>query len=225
MKRSDSIYIMSYLKNLLSLSFRGAERRGISFFTSKRRTRFSASLRMTIDKCRFAVSRTAGNIFRFFFMVFLLISAGTQTNAQVTAETSKAGNFNQGIYGLGFSGGAASGVGVSLRYHTVDRSSFQIVGGVFRPKSSDTFVSIGVEFQRDLVRGNTNRYYFAAASSYIYNGDSTNIIEAPFRAGAGLGGEFLVQEGVHFSFQALFTYFSDGTILPLPQLSFHYYFY
>ncbi len=146
-------------------------------------------------------------------------------SAQVTAETSKGANFNQGIYGLGFSGGAASGVGVSLRYHTIGLSSYQLVGGVFRPKSSDTFVSIGGEFQRDLVRSNSSRYYFAASTAYIYNGDSTNIIVAPFRAGAGLGGEFLVQEGVHFSFQALFTYFSDGTILPLPQLSFHYYFY
>ena len=160
-----------------------------------------------------------------FILVILLSVAMLPMNAQVTAQTSRGENFNQGIYGLGFSGGAASGVGVSLRYHLVDKSSFQIVGGIFRPKSTDTFVSLGAEYQRDLVRSNSSRYYFCVASSYIYNGDSTNSVVAPFRAGTGLGGEFLVQEGVHFTFQALFTYFSDGTILPLPQLSFHYYFY
>jgi len=41
----------------------------------------------------------------------------------------------------------------------------------------------------------------------------------------GVGGEFLVTPGLHATTELFFTYFTDGTILPLPQLGFHYYFY
>lgn len=146
-------------------------------------------------------------------------------NAQVTATTSKGETFNSGIYGLGFSGGASSGAGVSVRYHTVGKSSYQFVGGVFRPKSSNTFISLGAEYQYDLIRGTSSRFFSEFATSYLYNGSGGNNYAAPWRAGLGLGGEFSIQEGVHITFQALFTYFSDGTILPLPQAAFHYYFY
>ncbi len=43
------VIYLRHLKNLTSMSFRGAERRGISLFYSKIKTRFFASLRMTID--------------------------------------------------------------------------------------------------------------------------------------------------------------------------------
>jgi hypothetical protein len=161
----------------------------------------------------------------FGFFVLLLVSFSV-SSAQVTATNSKSENFNSGITGLGFSGGTASGVGVSFRYHSTTKASFQIVGGVFRPQTSETFGSIGFEYQHDLVRSNASRFFAAGASSYLFNGTGeTNTYAGPFRAGAGLGGEFSIQEGVHFTFEALFTYFSDGTILPLPQLAFHYYFY
>lgn len=160
------------------------------------------------------------------FSTFVCLALLCNVNfAQVTATSAKGEAFNSGIYGLGFSGGAASGAGVSLRYHTTGKTSYQFVGGVFRPKSSDTFISLGLEFQNDLIRSNSSRFYAAGASSYMYNGSGVNGYSAPWRAGIGLGGEFSIQEGVHFTFEALFTYFSDGTILPLPQLAFHYYFY
>lgn len=145
--------------------------------------------------------------------------------AQVAVSTVKGEAFGNSIYGLGFSGGPASGVGISYRYHTEGKSSLQAVFGVFKPKNTDTFYSFGAEFQQDLTRSNTARFFFGGASSYIYNGSGGNKYAAPFRFGAGLGGEFLLQDAVHFTFQGLFTYFSDGTILPLPQLSIHYYFY
>ena len=157
------------------------------------------------------------------FLMMIVLSEAAQT--QVTAQSAKGENFNSAIYGLGFSGGPASGAGVSLRYHMTGKSSFQFVGGVFRPKSSDTFISLGLEYQNDLIRGNSSRFFFGTATSYLFNGEGNNSYEAPWRAGMGLGGEFSIQEGVHFTFEALFTYFSDGTILPLPQLAFHYYFY
>ncbi len=155
-------------------------------------------------------------------LMFVLISP---THAQVAVSNVKGDAFGRSIYGLGFSGGPASGIGFSFRYHTEGKSSLQAIVGIFKPKNTDTFYSFGAEFQQDLTRSNSARFFFGAASSYNYNGAAGNKYTAPFRLGAGLGGEFLLQDAVHFSFQGLFTYFSDGTILPLPQLAVHYYFY
>ncbi|MFA5833220.1 MAG: hypothetical protein WDA22_07065 [Bacteroidota bacterium] len=145
--------------------------------------------------------------------------------AQVAVSSVKGDAFGKNIYGLGFSGGPASGIGLSYRYHTEGKTSLQAILGIFKPKNTDTFYSFGAEFQQDLTRSNAARFFFGAASSYIYNGSGGNKYTAPFRFGAGLGGEFLLQDAVHLTFQGLLTYFSDGTMLPLPQLSFHYYFY
>lgn len=149
----------------------------------------------------------------------------SQSYAQVAVSNVKGDAFGNSVHGLGFSGGPASGVGISYRYHTEGNVSLQGIIGVFKPKSTDTFSSFGLELQQDLTRSNSARFYIAAAASYFYNGTDSNKYSAPFRSGIGLGGEFLMQDAVHFSFQGLFTYFSDGTILPLPQLAIHYYFY
>jgi hypothetical protein len=145
--------------------------------------------------------------------------------AQVAVSNAKSEAFGNSVHGLGFSGGAVSGVGFSYRYHTAGKSSIQGVIGIFKPKTTDTFYSLGAEFQQDLTRTNSARFFFGVASSFIYTGSGANNYAAPFRAGVGLGGEFLLQDAVHFTFEGLFTYFSDGTILPLPQLAIHYYFY
>lgn len=158
-------------------------------------------------------------------LCMLMILYISPSRSQVAVSNVKGEAFDQSVHGLGFSGGPASGVGISYRYHLASKSSLQGVFGVFKPKSSDTFYSFGTEFQQDLTRSSSARFFFAGASSYIYNGTGANNYSAPFRAGIGLGGEFLLQDAVHFSFQGLFTYFSDGTILPLPQMSIHYYFY
>lgn len=157
--------------------------------------------------------------------VFLILIAVSPLNAQVMVSNVKGGTFEQGVHGIGFSGGPASGVGISYRYHTDGKASLQGVIGVFKPKTSNTLYSFGAEYQQDLTRSNSARFFFDGASSYIYNGAGVNNYSAPFRFGLGLGGEFLLQDAVHFTFQGLFTYFSDGTILPLPQLAIHYYFY
>lgn len=161
----------------------------------------------------------------FKIIIGVLLINVQQLYSQVSVSTVKGEAFGRSIYGLGFSGGPASGVGFSYRFHTEGKSSYQAIVGVFKPKNTDTFYSFGAEFQQDLTRSNSARFFFGAASSYFYNGSGINRYTAPFRIGAGLGGEFLMQDAVHFTFQGLFTYFSDGTILPLPQLSIHYYFY
>lgn len=157
--------------------------------------------------------------------VFFLIVSSTQIFSQVAVSSVRGDAFGQSVHGLGFSGGFASGIGFSYRYHMEGKASLQGVVGVFKPKSTDTFYSFGIEFQQDLTRSNSARFFFAGATSYFYNGTGVNNYMAPFRAGMGLGGEFLLQDAVHLTFQGLFTYFSDGTILPLPQLAVHYYFY
>jgi len=162
---------------------------------------------------------------KLFTVIILLVTIYLQTNAQVAASSVKGDAFGHGIHGLGFSGGAASGVGISYRYHMQGNSSLQGIVGVFKPKTTDTFYSFGTEFQQDLTRSNSARFFVGVAASYVYNGSGSNNYTAPFRAGIGLGGEFLVQDALHFTFEGLFTYFSDGVILPLPQLAIHYYFY
>ena len=160
-----------------------------------------------------------------FLILFGFILLSSSLKAQVTASSVKGESFGQSVYGLGFSGGPASGLGISCRYHTSGKNSLQAIFGIFKPKTSDTFYSFGAEYQYDLTRSNSARFFYVLASSYNYNGSGSNNYDAPFRAGTGLGGEFLVQDALHISFEGLFTYFSDGTILPLPQLSFHYYFF
>lgn len=159
----------------------------------------------------------------YLFCITLIVT--TMSYAQVAVSNVKGDAFGKSVYGLGFSGGPASGIGGSYRYHTEGKSSLQAVFGIFKPKNTDTFYSFGAEFQQDLTRSNSARFFFGMASSFIYNGSGGNKYSAPYRFGAGLGGEFLLQDAVHFTFEGLFTYFSDGTILPLPQLAIHYYFY
>ncbi|NUN69649.1 MAG: hypothetical protein HUU02_08060 [Bacteroidetes bacterium] len=154
-----------------------------------------------------------------------ILSVPLLSSAQVAVTSVKGESFGKSVYGLGFSGGPASGIGISYRYHSEGKASLQGVLGIFKPKNTDTFYSFGAEYQQDLTRSNSARFFFGAATSFFFNGSDVNRYAAPFRFGAGLGGEFLLQEGVHMTFQGLFTYFSDGTILPLPQLSIHYYFY
>jgi hypothetical protein len=159
-------------------------------------------------------------------VVFILIIGIHQSgNAQVAVSSAKGDAFGTTVNGLGFSGGTASGVGFSYRYHTAGKISLQGIIGIFRPKTTDTFYSFGVECQNDLTRSDVARFFVGAASCYTYNGSGFNKYSAPFRAGIGLGGEFLVQDALHVTLEGMFTYFSDGTILPLPQLAFHYYFY
>ncbi len=158
-------------------------------------------------------------------LFLLLLLSLNSTQAQVAVANVKGDAFGKSVYGLGFSIGPASGAGVSYRLHTEGKSSLQAVLGVFKPKNTDTFYSFGVEFQQDLTRSSSARFFFGAASSYYYNGAGGNRYDAPFRFGAGLGGEFLLQDAVHISFQGLLTYFSDGSILPMPQVAVHYYFY
>ena len=158
-------------------------------------------------------------------IILMLCCFTAVTHAQVAASSPKGNEFGTSLHGLGFSGGPASGAGISYRFHPEGKTSVQGIVGIFKPKTTDTFYSFGLEVQQDLTRSTSARFFIGLGSSYEYYGSGSNKYLAPFRAGLGIGGEFLVQDALHFTLEGLFTYFSDGTILPLPQMAFHYYFF
>jgi hypothetical protein len=142
----------------------------------------------------------------------------------IVGSAQKADNFGQNVYGIGIAGGAATGLGVSFRTHFPSRLSAQAVAGII--KDSQTLSSsLGFQLQYDLVRGRSTRFYAGGGMSYFYSGSGSNSLEAPIRFGIGIGGEFNIQDALSGSIEGTFTFFNDGVIVPLPQLSLHYYFY
>lgn len=128
------------------------------------------------------------------------------------------------VYGLGFAAGAGTGLGVSFRHHMPNEMSYQLVGGIVKVERKLSY-DVGVEAQFDFLRGETSRYFAGFGASYFYSGERKNTLRGPFRAAIGVGGEFSNIQLVHITISGMFTYFSDGNILPLPQLGIHYYFF
>jgi len=159
----------------------------------------------------------------FIFGLCLFLPLKLQSQVIVEGDQTAEG-FDKNIYGLGFSAGPTSGVGISFRNHFPSKLSLQLVTGIIKNKD-DVYFSLGGEIQYDLVRGQTTRFYFFPGISYFYQGTDKNEVESPVRFGAGIGGEFKYQEALHISFEGAFTFYNDGSILPLPQASVHYYFY
>lgn len=129
------------------------------------------------------------------------------------------------VYGLGFAVGFGTGLGVSFRHHFPSELSYQIVGGIIKVDTKLQY-DLGAEAQYDLIRGGKTRFFVAGGFGYFYSGESgSNNLSGPFRIALGVGGEFSNIRMVHITLEGMFTYFSDGNILPLPQVSAHYYFF
>lgn len=154
-------------------------------------------------------------------LIFLVSISTAQVN---TTGLSRAEDLTKPVYGLGFSAGWASGVGLSFRSHLPSKSSLQAVFGIIKT-SNKLSMCLGGEYQYDLVRNNSTRFFIISAMSYFYNGVSSNEVSGPFRFGAGIGGEFQVQEAFHITAEGLFVFFSDGRVIPLPQIAAHFYFF
>ena len=158
-------------------------------------------------------------------LLFFLVLGPYHSFSQVSVQGSQqAENLGKNVYGLGISVGPASGIGISFRDHFPSKISYQIVGGIIKT-GGQTSASIGAEFQYDLVRANSTRFFFGPSTSYFYNGSGGNSFAAPFRLGIGVGGELNVQAAVNISLEGVFVYFSNGDIAPMPQIACHYYFY
>lgn len=153
------------------------------------------------------------------------IIAGPATAQVIVPDRGQGTSLRTSVFGLGFAVGPATGLGLSFRHHLPSPFSYQIVGGII--KATDRlYYSVGAEVQYDLSRTPVMRFYAAGGMSYFYAGVSgNNEMKGPGRVGAGIGIETGLPSGFNISADVLFTYFTDGTVLPLPQLGLHYYFY
>ena len=131
----------------------------------------------------------------------------------------------QSVFGLGLSGGLVSGIGLSFRHHLPSVLSYQVVGGIIKVDTKLHY-DVGTEIQFDLTRGESTRFFACGGIGYFFSGESgNNELDGPLRMGIGIGGEVMRVESFSFSGELMFSYFSDGTVLPLPQVGAHYYFY
>jgi hypothetical protein len=158
----------------------------------------------------------------------LLVVAGLfarTASAQVVAPDDDAvPSPRENVFAMGLFAGPASGVGLSFRHHLPSPLSYQITGGIIKSDDHLSY-SIGAELQYDIKKTSITRFFAAAGTSYFFSGKpEENEMAAPGRLGAGIGGELHAGSGVHVMVDLLFTYFSDGTVLPLPQIGLHYYF-
>jgi hypothetical protein len=162
---------------------------------------------------------------RYFYFIIILFVVFDPLTAQVVSPDQESKIIDHSIYGLGFSAGVASGFGLSFRHHLPGDVSYQIVGGIIK---IDRVVSynIGGEFQYDFIRGEAVRFFGASALGVFFNGKpGHNDLRGPVRFGLGIGGEYSKGTPLHASLELLFTYFSNGDVLPLPQIGLHYYFF
>ncbi len=148
-----------------------------------------------------------------------------QVSAQVVLpERESAGGLSRHVFGLGVFVGPASGLGLSFRHHLPSTLSYQITGGIIKVDDRLSY-ALGAEVQVDLSRTGVTRFFVAGAAGYYYAGSANkNEMAGPGRAGLGIGGEVFAGGGFHTTGELMFTYFTDGTVLPLPQIGFHYYF-
>ena len=154
-----------------------------------------------------------------------MISTVSASHAQVILpERGREPGLHESVFGLGLWGGPATGLGLSFRHHLPSQLSYMVTGGIIKVDEKLSY-DIGLDIQFDLARGLSNRFFVAGGFGYYYSGKNGNEMDAPSRLAIGIGGEFAVTPGIHTTIEAMFTYFSDGNVLPLPQLGFHYYFY
>ncbi len=163
---------------------------------------------------------------RILFSLLIAVLVAVPASAQVVISTGGSQTtMRTNVFGVGFAGGPATGLGISFRHHLPSAFSYQLIAGII--KATDRlYYSLGTELQYDLSRMPGMRFYAAGGMSYFYSGVSgNNQMKAPGRVGLGVGIESGLPSGFNLSGDLLFTYFTDGTVLPLPQIAFHYYFF
>jgi hypothetical protein len=155
----------------------------------------------------------------------LVLGSSSARSQVVLPERGANAALRENVFGLGLAAGACSGIGLSFRHHLPSTMSYEINGGIIKVEDRLSY-SLGVEVQFDLVRSQTTRFFVGGGAGYFYSGTSSrNEMDGPARLGIGIGGEYASGGGFHLTTSLLFTYFSDGTVLPLPGIGVHYYFY
>jgi hypothetical protein len=158
-------------------------------------------------------------------LVMIVCASGALRAQAVLPERGRDGGLRENVFGLGLAGGAASGMGLSFRHHLPGSWSYQVTGGIIKVDDKTSY-AFGGELQYDLIRAAASRFFVGGGMGYYYSGKgSGNTLDGPGRIALGIGGELPVASGFHVSGELLFTYFTDGTVLPLPQFGVYYYFY
>ncbi len=158
-------------------------------------------------------------------LVLLVVLPGVMRAQVVAPSTETDRPLRQSLFGLGLFGGAAGGLGISFRHHLPSTFSYQVTGGIINVDDKLKY-DVGLEVQFDLVRGPGGRFFAAGATSFFFSGNGgVNEMNGPGRVGLGVGGEAFIGSGFHATAELLFTYFTDDTVLPLPQFGIFYYFY
>ncbi len=166
-----------------------------------------------------------GTLIRSLALILLALALLVQGRAQVNVPNVGARVIDRSVFGLGLSAGLASGFGLSFRHHLPGPVSYQVVGGIIK-LDRRLHYDIGAELQADLVRNDAIRFFAGGAGGYFFSGEvGHNDLSAPGRIGLGVGGEWNNIPPFCLTGELLFTYFTDGIILPLPQVSAHYYFF
>jgi hypothetical protein len=127
-------------------------------------------------------------------------------------------------WGVGLQAGLLSGSGISIRFHPHTRYGFELNAGAW--KGGDNLIaSFGAEAQYDFDWSGRNRFYGFVGLGYYQNGkDDPDDLKGPFRAGFGAGYDWDISSAVIFSAELGVTWFTDGIILPLPQIGISYLF-
>jgi hypothetical protein len=155
----------------------------------------------------------------------VLILSAPVARAQATLPLQGGEQINRNVFGIGVSAGPVSGIGLSFRHHLPARFSYQVTGGIIKVDEKLSY-ALGAEAQFDFTRKESDRFYLVLAAGYYYTGKpDENELEGPARAGLGVGAELSLGGPLHVNGELLFSYFSDGNVLPLPQVGLHYYFY
>jgi len=128
------------------------------------------------------------------------------------------------FWAAGIHVGLLSGLGLSGRFHPPGRFAFQLTGGGIGVGEAVTY-NFGGEAQFDFDSDGRSRFYGFLAASYYYWEDKAGEQDiGPFRTGLGIAYEWNIAEKLIFMANLGITYFSTGTVLPLPQAGFYYYF-
>lgn len=150
--------------------------------------------------------------------------AGSAAAQVAQPERGSDRRFDRPIFGVGVSAGPVSGFGFSFREHLPAEIAYQVVGGIVK-SDQKLHYNLGGEVQIDFPHRDEARAFVAVAMGLFYSGtEGQNDLKAPLRIGAGFGLEMGNPHGLCGAGELLLTYFSDGTILPLPQVCVHYYF-
>jgi hypothetical protein len=160
-------------------------------------------------------------------MIMFFFAASVMQAQVIGSGSTQPVALGRTVYGLGATVGMAGGIGISFRHHFPSVMSYQLVGGIIKPDARLSY-DIAFELQADIMKGSSNRFYAAGAWGYYFTGEGgQNELTAPWRVGLGVGNEWanINTSQFHFAVEVLLTYFSDDTVIPLPQLSAHYYFF